>query len=93
MPVLGLSLSERDRDFWDDLGSRSTLRGRTADLALFPASDHDTCLNLLPGRAACSRAIDHPGRHLALLGGYDRRRYVCSAWPGTHRPALSDLED
>ena len=93
-PVIGLSLSERDRDFWDDLGSRSTLRGKTADIDLFPTHDNDTCLNLLPGRATCSRRDDHPGRHIATLRrGGGAAATVCSAWPGTHRPTVADLED
>jgi len=78
-----------DGGFWDDLGSRSTLRGRTSDRALFPLSAGDQCLDLLPGRATCSRVAQHDGRHVALLGG--AKRTVCSAWPGTHRPVVSDL--
>jgi hypothetical protein len=93
--IIGLSLSERDQDFWDDLGSKSTLRGKTSDRDLFPtdSNEGDQCLNLLPGRSTCSRRDDHPGRHMAVLGNGDTiPRTVCSAWPGTHRPTIADLE-
>ena len=88
--IIGLSLSECDRDFWDDLGSRSTLRGKVHDLELFPTDwEAEACNALLPGRATCSRRDDHKGRHIALLD--QPERHVCSAWPGRHRPTPADL--
>lgn len=35
----------------------------------------------------CSRALDHPGRHVAC--GAEPR--VIAAWPGTHEVAIADL--
>jgi hypothetical protein len=86
VPILGLALSEASRDFWDNLDSRTTLRGVTAS---WPTAEGDMCLALLPGRSTCTRAEDHPGRHMAtVVDGF-----IVSAWPGTHRPCVADLED
>jgi hypothetical protein len=91
IPVLGLTDSEESRDFWDDLDGRSTLQYATADIDAFPPAEADQCLDLLPGRSTCSRAADHAGRHVAVLDQPDGTRTICSAWPGTHRPTLTDL--
>ena len=41
----------------------------------------------------CTRALQHPGRHMRIVWNTDERRDVTHAWPGETPPTEKDLEN